>query len=354
MEGGTWEGCISIALNILRTPNADLDFHLGAFLFNLVFNSFAQKTSARDDCCIRGFSLAGPNRYCNLQQHCQLSYPYPGLMFHMSILMIMIPITFFCGWNHQWPPISIGVPVSVASSSSTRRWFGSFWSASDWSNHRTCCWCRLETLRDIGSAEFLGTDVSGWWSKKDTHMGPQNTVNSASQAISDPRNHHISSYIIIISSLYHKSYILCAQWFGIRRQQVGKIAPWWAWIGCGARSSEGTPPELPEIAWGATLWELESTKIPVVIDFYQGVFPVQKAMNRGVNFKIFTQLKWWVGFSQRHHQSPVLAAAQDGVLLCMEVAFLRGCAKRIHSYHKVPLVFALPNNFRCDAIWVLS
>ena len=27
--------------------------------------SFTQKTLARDDCCIGGFSLAGPNRYCN-------------------------------------------------------------------------------------------------------------------------------------------------------------------------------------------------------------------------------------------------------------------------------------------------
>ena len=49
--------------NILRTLNADLWFGLscwGAFFWILSF--FCSKSLASDDCCIGGFSLAGPNR----------------------------------------------------------------------------------------------------------------------------------------------------------------------------------------------------------------------------------------------------------------------------------------------------
>ena len=51
-------------------------------------------------------------------------------------------------------------------------------------------WKLYETSAQLSSLE----QMSGWWSKKEAQiLGKQNTVNSASRAISDPRSHHESS-----------------------------------------------------------------------------------------------------------------------------------------------------------------
>ena len=58
-------------LEHLSYAHSDSDFHLGCVFFNvfLISRFFCLQNLARDDYCIGGLSLAGPNRYCKLQPY---------------------------------------------------------------------------------------------------------------------------------------------------------------------------------------------------------------------------------------------------------------------------------------------
>ena len=80
--------------NILRTLNADLWFGLscwGAFFWILSF--FCSKSLASDDCCIGGFSLAGPNRSVRtspLASSLSLVYCYTSDCFSVYIYILLL------------------------------------------------------------------------------------------------------------------------------------------------------------------------------------------------------------------------------------------------------------------------